>query len=217
MLATALYLFLRQGEISTLRVGDVDLDRGEILITVWKKGGTQEFMPICRELDNELRRWFIEYQSTCGELDRNWFLFPARVLGKDRVRRADGTFATLDPNNMRLDPTSMALKLHLLAQDALAKTGFTMRNPRTGDAMHEGMHTLRRAGARALFDVLVEDSYDGALRVVQAMLHHSLSSTTEIYLGLTLDKQKRDDLLRGKVMFPTSDNVVSLRRAEGNG
>ena len=76
---------------------------------------------------------------------------------------------------------------------------------------------MRRSGARALFDQLVQDGYDGAIRTVQAMLHHTSVTTTEVYLGIHLDKKRRDEAIRGKVMFPVSaENVVELGVARGN-
>lgn len=67
--------------------------------------------------------------------------------------------------------------------------------------LQEGGHTLRRSGARAYFDELVSAGYDGALRRVQSMLGHASSSMTEQYLGLDLDRQKRNFDLAGKPMF----------------
>lgn len=74
------------------------------------------------------------------------------------------------------------------------------------------MHTLRRSAARALFDRLATEGYDGALRLVQAMLHHAQSSTTEHYLGLTLDKKRRDDIIRGESMYPAWTAASKIRK-----
>ena len=65
----------------------------------------------------------------------------------------------------------------------------------------EGGHTLRRSGARAYYDELCEDGYDGALRRVQSMLDHSTTIVTEGYLGLGLDKEARNKALKGQPMF----------------
>jgi integrase len=63
----------------------------------------------------------------------------------------------------------------------------------------EGSHTIRRAVARVLFDDLVQTTgYDGALRTVSAFLHHKNVTTTEHYLGVTSEKRRRDERLRGK-------------------
>ena len=89
------------------------------------------------------------------------------------------------------------------------------------DIAGEGGHTLRRSAARALYDELVEErGYDGALRRVQTMLDHKHSMTTELYLGLDVDKVARNKALRGKPMFTrrqvgTAGNVIPLTRRDG--
>lgn len=86
----------------------------------------------------------------------------------------------------------------------------------SGSSLSEGVHTLRRSGARALYDRLVSEGYDGAMRTVQSMLHHSSIQTTEHYLGIHLDKKRRDDVVRGKHLFPTStENVVGMESIRG--
>lgn len=48
------------------------------------------------------------------------------------------------------------------------------------------IHILRRTAARQMFNALVETRcYDGALRVVQALLHHSTLESTERFIGMT--------------------------------
>ena len=76
-----------------------------------------------------------------------------------------------------------------------------------------GEHTLRSSGARALFQRLREEGYDGALRRVSAMLGHKSVLMTERYLGLQLEKTQRNELLAGQVMFPdmASGKIVNLR------
>ena len=80
-----------------------------------------------------------------------------------------------------------------------------------GRAMGEGSHTLRRSGARALFDRLAESGYDRSLRIVQSMLHHSSVTITEKYIGVTPDQRSRDEIIKGQEMYPVrEENVVSL-------
>jgi site-specific recombinase XerD len=82
-------------------------------------------------------------------------------------------------------------------------------------------HKVRRYDTRALYDELVEErGYDGALRRVQTMLDHKHSMTTELYLGLDVDKVARNKALRGKPMFTrrqvgTGGNVVPFTRRDG--
>ena len=101
---------------------------------------------------------------------------------------------------------------------ALKTLGYTKED----DEPRMGVHTLRRSGARALFDVLRNQGYDGALKRVSAMLHHKNTAMTEHYLGLDIERTQRNDMLRGEIMFPTAPqpDVVNLVRdstEEGHG
>src|SRR5207247_1949234 len=68
------------------------------------------------------------------------------------------------------------------------------------ETFYQGTHTLRRAVARAYFDWLCTPKEDGgrghpdvdALRMTSALLNHTLTSTTEKYLGIDLEREKRD-------------------------
>lgn len=219
-IALALYLLLRPGECRTLRIRDVRLDAGRVRVTVHKGGGSQDEMPICSELDVELRRWLVAYQELVGgPLDPDWYLLPQqRFAVKDR--HPSGRF--ISPStvvNVMGDrvvdretfPTELWFSQHRTAQRAMEKIGIPIVDSE-GKSLREGGHTFRRSASRGLFDMLVEESYDGALRYIQALLHHSKSTTTEIYLGLTLDVHKRDQRLLGKPMFGalTDPNVIPI-------
>jgi hypothetical protein len=61
-----------------------------------------------------------------------------------------------------------------------------------------------------------ELGYDAALRTVSALLHHSNMATTERYLGLSSEKKRRDQTLKGRPFLTamvSNENVVPLRRA----
>ncbi len=94
-----------------------------------------------------------------------------------------------------------------IAKSALARIG--------ADAKGEGAHTFRRAAARVMYDRLVSEGHDSAIRVVQALLHHSTQATTELYLGPTTEKSRRNKMLRGQSFLTlppeTGGNVVPLR------
>lgn len=210
IVAVGLYAFLRGGEMRSLNVSDLNLDRGTLRVTIHKGGGWVDQMPISQELDEELRAWMIRYTNGVdGPLNPDWPLFPGM---RNRFAKGPGHEQALS-----FDPTRRVPTPEKIPQAALVQLGYDIRDV-NDKSKREGFHTLRRSGARALFDSLVEQSYDGALRVVQAMLHHQQSTTTERYLGLTLDRHKRDDLVHGKRMFPVANrgNVVPLRRI-GNG
>jgi hypothetical protein len=84
---------------------------------------------------------------------------------------------------------------------------------------YEGTHTIRRAIALAYFDEASAEQGDvAALRETAALLHHAHLSTTERYLGMTAEKNRRNKRIKGRpfltAMVAKQDNVVPLRKAE---
>jgi len=194
--ALGLFLFLRASEAVSLRIADVDLDAGTIDVTVWKTGDS-DIMVISPELDVELRRWFRYYQDECGPLEKDWFLVPAKV------QAGFGTH--------RLNPTRSISRPQEVISRVLEAHGVRVQG--------ESMHCLRRSGARALFNELADNGIDGALEMVQAMLHHKSVTMTERYLGITHSRAKRDALIRERGLFPSlsAGNVVTLEVNRGTG
>ena len=173
VLALGLYLFPRESEIRTLQWGDWSVDGERIVVQVHKSGRTDE-MPVSLELRAELDHWWQQWSTRHGSLPQAGDpLVPAYTTAGE-IR---GPW----------------VQPHHAVQTALARLGF----PTTG----EGCHTLRRSGARALFDRLSAKGYDHALRVVKEMLHHSSVTTTEKYLGVSGDRLERDDLIAGRWMY----------------
>lgn len=220
--ALGLYLFLRQSEVVALRVGNVNLDAGTVTVTVSKTKGVFT-MPISEELDAELRRWLTWYANDVrdehGPLQPTWFLVPRRhrpLMINDGSGFKAGQAVFPETGNCR--PELPLLNAYRYAQRPLQRFGVPMHGL-DGTSNMEGVHTLRRSGARALFDRLVEQKEgDGALKKVAAMLHHKHTQMTQHYLGITADENELMDLLRGKPMFPqvTSANVVPLHKVEDN-
>lgn len=188
-IASGLYLMLRQSELCALRIRDVDLDMGEIDTRIFKTY-EQDTMPISSELDSELRSYFTQYAERAGALQPDWYLFPS-------LTQAGFHEWTLAPMRRISKPEDITRR-------ALRKIGFT------DDRM--GIHVLRRSAARGLYQELVGQGYDGAIRRVQAFLHHASVTMTERYLGLELDKEMRNKETRGLPLFPSlaADNVVRL-------
>lgn len=208
-LAVAINTGCRAGEITRLRVGDVDLKEGWLLLTI-QKTYEQDQQPITSDLDVELRQWLAAYGRTLGRpLTRDDYLFPASTGSRYTwVEDARG-----DKHRQRVPgrwrPDKHVMKTERIVQEALRRSGLPTK--------HEGTHTVRRAVARAFFDSMSGDvGYDNALRTVSAMLHHKNSSTTEQYLQLTSERRRRDELLRGRpflsALVTTDDRVVPLRR-----
>lgn len=195
VLALGLYLLLRQSEAINLRIKDVDLDDGVVRVRVIKTHDYDE-MPITAELDAELRRWFHYLQQECGPLQKDWYLVPAM--------RPTG-FQTFS-----LVPNRPITKSEDIIRRSLVAIGIE------GDRI--GMHALRRSAARAILTELEHRGIDHALRRVSAWLHHASTRTTELYLGLDVDRAVRDKEFRGMSMYPSlaNDREVSDHGDSGN-
>jgi integrase len=198
VVAMFLYTLLREQEVASLRIADVDLDGGWLHTRIFKSK-TEDTMPISQELDTELRLWLTEYQNQCGPLQPEWFLIPARRKGATE-RDGRGRIAR---HTMILTPEARVARLGDIIRLILTEFGFAVRDM-DGSALMEGAHTIRRSGARALFDSLSGEGHDFALRIVQSMLHHKSMTTTELYIGVTADRRTRDDLIRGRRMYAVS-------------
>lgn len=205
-LALLLYTLCRDAELTTLRIGDVDLDAGYIHVRIHKTY-EEDRIPICAELDEELRAWLRIYTESVGGLSKEFFVLPARQTGPvfDNGMIVDAVLVGYVPDKA-------TQRLSKIVNPALEKIDFATRDER-GKPLMEGAHTIRRSGARALFDQLVANGYDRALRIVQSLLHHSSVTTTEKYIGVTADRRSRDEIIRGQRLYDLG-NVVQLRQAE---
>lgn len=189
-MAMGLFTMLRQSEIVTLRVGDLDLTGGKLAVTIWKTYQA-DILPVTPDFRPEMVRWVEAYQDECGPLDPNWFLVPA-----------------IKPSGFqefRLDPTAPISRSADLVRRVLERVGYT--------ADRVGTHVLRRSAARAVFEERAKAGYDSALRDVSAWLHHRSVTTTEIYLGLDQDRAARDKHYSTEPMYPSlaGENVIPIR------
>lgn len=197
--ALGLFAVPRGGEISTLRVKDVDFGSGLLHLERHKTKDIDE-LPLMEDLREELERWLDYYRwATGGQLKRDWFLTPQRASGHSK---ATGLF---EAGGVHLRPTHRVHHIYEIPKRALTALGI--------DSKGEGVHSLRRAGARAMFDILSEQNYDGALRHVSSMLGHASVTMTERYLNLSLDRRNRNKLLDGFRLLPTQQG--ELRLVEG--
>ena len=196
-LACGLYLFLRGSELRCIQLKHIYLADSEIEI-FRPKTHDWDIMPISAELDYYIRRR-LQYLTENGVIDPEAFLICTRTRPQPTKGvqgfKADTTI---------INPHKPIEKPFATVQKVLGRAGYPTLN--------EGEHTLRRSGARAYFDLLVGNGYDGALRRVQSMLGHKNSAMTEIYLGLDLDRRQRNTDIKGRLMFPVpSANVVPIR------
>lgn len=196
-LACGLYLFLRGSELRCIKLKHIHLAESEIEIYRPK---TREWdtMPISAELAHYVRLR-LTYLAENGIVDPEAFFICTRTRPIP-VKGVQGFKAT----TTQINPYKPIEKPFAVVQGVLGRSGYPTE--------HEGEHTLRRSGARAYFDHLVGEGYDGALRRVQSMLGHSSSTMTEVYLGLDLDRRQRNSDIKGRLMFPAQNaNVVPLR------
>lgn len=208
LIALGLYLFLRASELTSLKVGDVDLDRGEVSVRIHKTKDL-DVMPICQELDTELRRWLTWYaEHLDGPLLPDMYLVPAKQPYRRLTGMANaGQFGPAGPEACNVKPYQSVTRVQDPIKAALAKIGL----PTT----RQGGHTLRRSGARALFESLRSEGTDHSLQRVRVMLHHKSVAMTELYLGITPERELRNQKIKGQLMFPrkpAADNVLELRR-----
>jgi integrase len=200
---------LRASEIVGLLVGDADLEKGRLAVTVYKTH-EQDNMPITSDLDSELRRWLTIYADDLGEpLHPRMRLIPARVgprynPGRDKQGGRTHRAGPWKPYDAIKNPAN-------IVQYALQGLGHDTRG--------EGSHTLRRSLARIYFESIAGRGYDGALRATSALLHHKDTATTERYLGISVERELRDTTLLGQPflssLLAADDNVVPLHRSEG--
>lgn len=202
--ALGLFLMLRQSEIATLRIRDVDLQARRIEVEIHKTAD-RDSMPISSELDAELRTWLTTYVRLAGPLQPDWYLIPSKTRIPDR-RRPDGTWERSTEQALR--PYRQTTHLEDIVKRALEGIGYEVRDT-NGRSRQEGFHTLRRSGARAVYEELRSAGYDGAMARVQAFLHHSSVTMTEKYLGLKLDRDLRDQETAGQPLLPSLAGVLS--------
>lgn len=206
LVAVLLYTLQRDSEVVDLRIRDLDLPGGWLTTRI-PKSRLEDKMPVCEELDQEMRRWLTYYTEQVGVLDPGYYLIPSRGVrpvhdGRGRITKHDSFYR----------PTKQIRQTGRIVTPILERIGFPVTDA-DGKPCGEGSHTIRRSGARALFDQLVTDGYDHSLRVVQSMLHHKNQQQTEHYIGVTADRRSRDEIIRHKRMYAASDeNVVRLAR-----
>lgn len=219
LLAAGLYLLARANEITAIRYCDIDFQSRKILVHLSKKRkkgapGT-DLMPITREMKDELHRYINYVQEEQGCLIQpTWFLVPPFYRPRFTNKR-DGQFVrgAYDQTLKRTNPAKhWDQGYSQVASAALARIGYPIVDPLTGKSLMEGMHTLRRSGARARYDAIRPYKPD-ALRQIQLLLHHEHLSQTEAYIGAYVDLEERNEALMDEYMYPQlapQDDIVYL-------
>lgn len=205
VIALALFTLCRQSEIAGIKLGDVDL--GERQLAVWRKKlkrATQ--VTISPDLYRELIRWLNWYATATGcagvhELTtrhRDWQLIPHFTY--TRGRASNGQYVSED--GAVITPDQPPRLLQFVVKRALTGLGAKTRSGVSVDHLGEGIHTIRRSGARALLDHLEANvGADRALLMVRAMLDHDDTRMTLRYVGRDIDKHRLDAYLRSNSMY----------------
>lgn len=191
VLAIGLYTFMRGSEIQALKRSDLSLADSRVRI-YRQKTKEQDNLPVCTELAIEMERWLEYYQSQVGIVHHDYYLVPSK--GPYNWAQVDGVWTCLGESSLR--PKKKMTHPYRVAQRALTELGVE-------DTKNEGIHTLRRSGARALLDTLRSEGVDSALLRVGAMLGHKDTKVTAHYVGLSQEREARDTMLAGRQMFPS--------------
>jgi integrase len=209
ILGIGIYLAVRRSELVNIQWKHVDLGAGYVDIY---RSKTQEDdrLPISAELETELRRWQAYLCRALGVLhpDREWYV--ACAIGPARERNQAGQFVGTGTEAVPI-PTRRLPDPLVRIKSILASVGI--------EGPGVGMHTLRRSGAQAMLESIQRGRYDeSALDAVGSMLGHKSRQTTEIYLDRSVDRARRDSLIRGQYLYGvpgTGGNVVRLRENHG--
>lgn len=210
VIALALFTLARQSEIKTIRLCDYDAGKGEIRL-YREKRDRWTTTGVTPELASELYRWLVIYAREAGYMSPHtmirehpdWLLVPSRGRG-----------------NAKLQPGQPICVMERIAKRLLTDLG--VQETRQGKAVShlgEGMHTLRRSGARAFLKALSEGlGHQRALMQVSLMLDHDDLKQTIRYIGVEQERDELNDWLKGNSMYwtppePTAAPVIPLRRA----
>jgi integrase len=209
---------LRRGEIGALKVQDVDLDLNE-LYCYRSKSYQDDRLGLTPMLATELRRWLRSYaqelqelggwvrgrQSGPIELQADMRLFPQRSLSHAQAV-ARNVYVPRAPG--RLQPFNELKHPERIVHRALDQLGIM-------EQRGQGVHLFRRSAARAFFESLADKGYDQALRTVMTMLGHKNAHTTELYLGISGDRRRRNTILKAQNFLPYENaKVIALRAVE---
>jgi integrase len=186
-LALGMNTALRAQDIMGLTVGSANLTNN--ILTAWiEKQDVEVEIPISTELRVELLRWFQHYAAVQGitveTLPNDWTLAPpAHFQGFNVNEPSLGGAVVYKTHGKYRHPEQ-------IVQRALVRLGHPTKQ--------EGFHTLRRSSLRAVYDQAKRKGHVDPLRTAQALAGHAHRSTTEDYLGITIEKQMLNDLLLGQ-------------------
>jgi integrase len=202
LMALAMNTGCRVSELLSIRLKHLDLDKQEVELTIAKTGGS-DMMPLTGDVIPELVRWLEFYEGRAGKMQGDWLLFPAKGGRKYTGRVGQDRFHMASEDEELFTDRQIGGAERIVTR-ALARFGWT-------DTHGEGFHTIRRSVGRIYFDAASDRGHDSALRETSALLHHSNSATTERYLGITAEKRKRDQVMRGQGFLSTAAKAAQAK------
>lgn len=210
-LALGLYTLGRQGEISGLQLMHVNLDNRTITMRRPKRQRWTD-VGITPVLMAELVTWLEWYAQQTGcasarammEDHPDWYLVPRRHYCPFQE---NGRYAPGGEGSFQLQPDVRSTHLERVVKRVLRKMGIEGRNSTRVSHLGEGMHTIRRSGARALYDELSQNhGNDKAIFMVSVLLDHEDTKVTLRYLDLNIERDHLNDWLREHSMYGEDPN-----------
>jgi integrase len=213
-MSLALWTLARRSEIADLRMRDIDL--ASATLHVWRgKRKRWTDIGICPDLMDELMRW-LEWMATefgygnaqnMMESQPEWRVIPRL---EPLYRREHGRIKGV--TGYEMDPLSPQQHLERVVKRGLDATGAVTDTGKTVRHVGEGMHTIRRSGARAMLKFLSESLGDNrALVQVSTMLDHEDTRQTLVYIGMDQEREQLNDWLRGNSLYGGKTSVRHLR------
>lgn len=208
MMAVGMILATRGSECASLRISSLTRSKGEIKVRITKGVDVHSrisTVALAPALVAELEPWLEAYarnrhvSETVLMSRDDWLLFPSRHVAGNWGRESIVTY----------NPALQAACPHRIVQRHLRAIGIVEK--------HLGFHTLRRSGARLLYEHAKAMGAGDPLRIVQVHLNHVDRATTLKYIGLAPDIEERDVLLMSGdyLLAPRhrpGANVVMLRQ-----
>lgn len=219
IVACALYTLGREGELESIQLKDFDLRKlGVELYRSKRQRWTTA--PITPDFLSELDLWLTWYAADQGygspaamiAEHPEWYLLP-------RLDWVGGGGRTADERSRHgrhvMHPETQGRQFRAVIKRTMDAMGIESReHGKSVRHLGEGVHTIRRSGARAMLDFLTDNiGADRALLQVSLMLDHEDTRVTLLYIGLDLERERLNDFLRTNSMYAVNPS----RRATAGG
>lgn len=188
-LAVGLYTMMRGSEIRRVKLKDVHLNdaRPVIIKTITKGKSRRVQVPISAELEPYVRA-HLTWMFSQGFTNPEHYFIPTYF---PPLNKPGGQFVR---GRKVVNPDRPICRPYDTVKTILARAGYVTKG--------EGVHTLRRSGARALYEAGLASGYSAALLRAQTMLGHAKSEMTERYIGVSLNEELVLQEFAGKPMYP---------------